>query len=726
MTWRSLLEHRRGVLAAAALVAAALLPGLLRLGTDNSPEVFFLQGSAAVERYRAFRETFGGEALVRLVLEGDVWSDATLAWLAGAERRIAALPGVSAVSGPCSAGARPASPGTAERPCPPGDAGDLRRDLLASPLAHASGWIDDDGAVLTVAIALAAQAPGERRTLLDAIAAIIAPPPAGVAAHLVGLPVLNHALDDSAREIEELYFPLLVLFAVVLLAILVRDLRALAVPLLFVAFCELLVLAPMGYAGVELNMVLAVLPPLVFAIALATSLHVLLHLRRCGDVVATYRDKAWSLVGTGLTTVAGFASLAASPVGPVRRLGIWAALGLAAMTATALLVLPALLAAGLRTAEPSWFERRARRLGRQWAETALRRRRTVLGGAAVLAVIAAAGLPRIRVESNALRYLAPDHPARAGIEALEARGVGSAAVELVLARADPFAAAEIDRLQGLGFALEDVDGVLAVLSAADLADAAARRVPGAGDRLIAALTEKGQLARFLAADRRRARITVFVRTVGFGKLGPLQEQVRALAERDFPEASIEITGEYPLLLEAQRTLISTLAVSLGLTLLVVAVILRLLLPGTRMTLLALVPNLWPVLGMLGLMGWAGVPLDIATVMVASIVLGLAVDDSIHTLGHFRRLAPRHGPREAVVHTLETTVPAYLLTGLILIAGFGVCGLSDFAPTSRFGLLSAFAIFLGLIGDLFLLPALLGMTPASTVGRLEGVKLSGEP
>jgi hypothetical protein len=159
-----------------------------------------------------------------------------------------------------------------------------------------------------------------------------------------------------------------------------------------------------------------------------------------------------------------------------------------------------------------------------------------------------------------------------------------------------------------------------------------------------------------------------------------------------------------------------LGLSLAFTVLGVGCILRLLLPGFRLTLLALLPNLWPVAGILGFMGWSGAPLDIATVMVASVVLGLAVDDSLHTLGHFRHLAPGLGARGALVRTLNLTAPAYLLTGVLLTAGFGVCSLSSFAPTSRFGLLSALAIALAVIGDLFLLPALLSFTPHSTLRR----------
>ena len=125
------------------------------------------------------------------------------------------------------------------------------------------------------------------------------------------------------------------------------------------------------------------------------------------------------------------------------------------------------------------------------------------------------------------------------------------------------------------------------------------------------------------------------------------------------------------------------------------------------TLRALVPNVWPVLVLLGGMGWLGVRLDLATVMVASIVLGLAVDDTIHTLAHFRAEARELGARAAVARRIERAAPAYLLTGAILVAGFGVCALSEFQPIARFGELAAAAIVLALASDLLLVPALFG-------------------
>jgi len=733
--WCRLLVRHRRVLVVLSLLSLVLLPGLFMLSTDNSPAVFFVRDAGELERYSRFRETFGSDRALRLVVSGDeLFSERGLLWLEELETRVAEMPGVISAIGPYG---RHSLMGW-----PPWDVEGFSETLASSRFDRSLGVVDSAGETVTVFLTLEPMVPAETQALLGELRRLLGTAPAGVEAHLVGMPELAIALDDSSREIEQRYFPLLVLFAILILFAVFREAMGIVLPLAFVAACELWVLGPMGYLGVDLNMILAVLPPLVFVIALATALHLLLHdrfLRAKGEApmeaaVESYRTKGWAVFWTGVSTLVGFFSLAASPVGPVRTLGIWAGVGLAFLTFLAFTFYPAaIVASGSRGLPPRLgaFERRARALGRRWAHWADTNRRAVLLGAGLLAAIALAGVPQIRVESNALRYLGPEHPVRSSIEALEAKGIGVSALEVVipLPTEEGFAAPEaIGRLAELTAELEAEPLVLGAVSLGNLVDDAGRRLPlperdpEVVRRMVLQTLEANPevevvLDSLVSESRSRARLTLFVETVGWDDLEPLVERAREAATIHFPEARSVVTGQFLLLVEMQRHLISTLIVSLALTLLVIAVIFRLLLPGTRFTLLALLPNLWPVVGVLGIMGWFGIPLDVATVMVASIVLGLAVDDTIHTLGHFRHLAPVHGSRRAVVHTLEQTAPAYLLTGLILAAGFGVCALSDFNPTARFGALSAVAIGFAVLGDLFLLPALLSLTPRKTVGRM---------
>lgn len=748
------LGHRRAVLALWGVAAAAALPGLLRLGTDNSPRVYFVEGTESLARYGEYLAAFGGGEQVRLVASGEgLWTAEGLAWLGRLEEQAAAAPYAVDALGLAGHHRVLARVAGGERAWPPADPEAFRRRATANPLDRNLGLVAPDGGVATVLVAIEPPDNDAEEAAVAALRELVAEPPPGIAARTVGLPVLDLALDDSSREVARVFFPLLAAFAVALLALSFRDLRGVVLPLLFVAAPEVVLLGAMGYLGVSLNLVLAVLPPLLFVIALATAVHLQVRfrdaledgLRGAEAVSATYEDKGWAVFWTGVTTLAGFGSLAVSRVGPVPALGLATAAGIALMTAAAFSLYPALLATwgAPRDVElrSRAFERRFRRLGRAGAEGAMARRWAVLAVAGLAVAASLLGVPRLRVESNALTFLPEGHPARTGIEELEARGVGVAAGELFLTlpegaleandpgfrRPDRLAA-----LHGLAGRLRGLPDVLGAVGAGDLLAEAAAAGPGGG-RLSglgggvgpmlsanrALLDPRGrQLFRaFVTDDGRAARVALFVPAGDHRLLEPLFARAEAAAREAFPGGRATVTGQFPLVLETHRRLLGTLGLSLGLTTLVITTIFRLLLPSTRLTLLALAPSLWPVAMVVGIMGWSGVPLDTATVMVASVVLGLVVDYTIHALGHFRELAPRVGRREAVAGTLERTAPAFVLTGAILAAGFGVCALSDFSPTARFGAFSALAIALAVAADLVLLPVLLGATPRSVVRRL---------
>ena len=146
---------------------------------------------------------------------------------------------------------------------------------------------------------------------------------------------------------------------------------------------------------------------------------------------------------------------------------------------------------------------------------------------------------------------------------------------------------------------------------------------------------------------------------------------------------------------------------MAVALLLIAMLFRALLGSWSWSLIALLPNLLPVVGVLGVMGWLRFPLDLSTAMTGSVALGLAVDDTIHmALGYRHHRQRRIGTEEAMAVTLATSGRALWLTTVVLMAGFGLLGLSSFAPTRRFGLLTCVTLGLALTADLVLLPALI--------------------
>lgn len=740
-----LLRHRRLVVVFHVVLALVMLPGVLQLENDNSPEVFFARDAGALQRYRQFRQEFGGGQAVRVAFSGrGLWTKQGLFWLDEVENRAASLPGVEAAIGLA------AQHRWLLLEWPPPDPAAFRTRVLKEGPDIGAGWVSPDGEVVTMLVVIADLPPAAERELLHRLDELIARPPANIYAHISGLPVLHLAMDRSLLATATRFLPLLVLLAAIFIAVIFRRLRDVAIPLLFVGVCQVILFGVIGYLGGRLNLVNIILAPLLFVISLATAVHLLVCFRDLAQrgmnsmeaVLDTYRTKGWPVLWTGFTTLVAFGSLVTASVPPVRTLGAWAALGIAVMTILAFTLYPALLAGAQAKSEQQAvrpFEAWARRRGRAWAHWAVFRRPLVLAGTTAAFILALLGVTRIQVEDNLGRYFPKRHPVRAQLEKLQQHGVGVYAAELILSHRggsrstgeeeeapflDPLAQ---QRLAQLSARLRSKPLVYGAISSGDLVEATIRSTLVEGEvtdsirwmalGLIQTAPESRKLLHALiTADGQSARVTLLVPMLSFNQIEPLFREVIADAEKLFPDTENWITGQYPLILLAQRKLMRGLIVSLSLTLLCVALVFLLLLRSIRLTLRVLVPNLWPVALVLGGMGWLKIPLDSASVMTVSIVLGLAVDDTFHTLGHYLRLAPRQGSEMAIQATLERTAPAHILTSVILAVGFAVCSLSDLLPVARFGALSAVAIILALVGDLLIIPALLARTPKALLTR----------
>jgi predicted RND superfamily exporter protein len=744
-----LLRRRRLAVVLHAVLALAMLPGILRLETDNSPEIFFARDAAAMQQYSRFRRDFGGGRAVRIALGGHgLWTPAGLDWLGRLEKQAAALPGVETAVGLAALYRWH----MLEWPPPKPEL--FRSELLDRDLEFFSGLVSPDGNTVTMLVVLVDVSPAEERRILYGLSELISPPPPDIRGRLSGLPVLHLAMDQSLVNMASRFLPILGLLAVILLAVIFRRWWDVAVPLIFTVLCQCVLFGIIGYARVRLNLVSIILAPLLFVVTLATAVHLLVHfraLRQRGEtwrdaVLDTYRDKGLPVLWTGITTLAAFGSLAAAGLPPLRTVGIWSALGIAIMTILAFTFYPLLLALDPQNAARPVtrpFETRARQLGRVWARRSVNHRFLVAAGMAVTLVIAALGFTRLRVEDNIARYFPERHPVRAELERLQFQGVGIYAAELVIS--DNSRGGQTGENEDAGFRNPWAQQRLARLSRKLRADPLIYGAMGAGDLVEATIRSilvegevtdsvrwmalglmqsvpesRALLKTMISEDGRRARVTLLVPMISFSRARPLFQRVKAEAAVIFPDADIWITGRYPLILSAQRTLLRGLIAGLSVTLLCVVVIFLLLLRSLRFTFRVLLPNLWPIAVVLGVMGWLRFPLDSASVMTASIALGLAVDDTFHTLGFYLREIKegKHtGASAAIEATLERTAPAHILTSIILAAGFAACSFSDLLPVSRLGTIATAAILLALVGDLLLIPALLSRR-TSVEGRAE--------
>jgi len=753
-----LLRHPLAVAAVHIVLVLAMMPGVFRLESDNSPEVFFARDAEAMRHYEEFRRDFGGGKTVRAALAGGgLWTKEGLTWLDDLEKRAASLPGVKGAVGIASFYRWH----LLEWP-PPNPAAFRSRVLKDFPELF-TGLMSADGETVTLLVVLSDMPPQAERELLYGLYELTARPPAGIRAHLSGLPVFHLAMDRSLKKTAGRFLPILVLFAVIFPVVLFRRFRDVVVPFFFVMVNQLFLFGIMGYAGVRLNLVNIILAPLLFVICLATAVHILVRFRdetqrgKSGAeaVLATYRGKGKPVLWTGLTTLAAFGSLVTAGLPPLRSVGIWSAVGIVIMTLLAFTLYPLLLIPlksvqkkqafetmsehgkkigrargwGRRPLAVRPFERWARRRGRIWAKWAVRYRFPVVVVTSVTLAVGLLGITRCEVEDNFGTYFPPHHPVRLELERLQQQGVGVFAAELLLSyRGNAGDGEETgflepsaqQRLAGLSSRLRSHPSIYGAVSSGDFVEATIRSilVEGKVDENLrwmalglmqTAPESRGLLHAMTASDGRSARVTLLVPMLGFHRMGPVFEWAKAEAEGFFPGAQIWITGQYPLILSAQGRLLRGLVVSLSLTLLCVWVVFFLVVRRVGITLRVLVPNIWPVVVAFGGMGWLGISLDNASVMTAAIVLGLAVDDTFHTLGYFLSRV-RGGNAAAVIEeTLGRLAPAHILTSVILIAGFAVVSSSDLLPVSRMGGILAVAIALALAGDLILIPALLAGT-----------------
>jgi len=524
-----------------------------------------------------------------------------------------------------------------------------------------------------------------------------------------------------------------------------RSLRWLVVPLAVVLVALWCTRGVLAVAGLKLTMVSTMLSAMVTVVGIATVTHLIVEFRRQrglghappkalqGAIAALF----WPVCGAIATDVIGFGALTASAVGPVHDFGIMTALGATLVLVAAALVVPCLALAGRFDADPqlAWGES-ALELGLDALVTRIVRHPwPILTAAATGIAAAAVGMTRLEVETDFTRNFEPSSPTVRAYEMVESR-LGGAGVWDVLVPAG-----------------DSVTGDLLV-RVARLADRLRTEVtsPGPDGVRVPALTKvlgitdvlgDGGMLQVPAGPTMAALVKLLLRTDGDGQLQMTRNlvgrdtdgslwlrlmlrarerqpaaakrdviaQVRRITAAEFPGGdggpAAEVTGFFVLLAQ----LVDRLLADQWLTFLLAAAgIFVLLAAAFRSPVLAgvaLVPNGLPIVVVLGMLGWAGVPINMGTAMIAAVSLGLSVDSSIHYITAFRRRLTHDGAAAAALRTAHQTAGrAMIFSTLALAVGFLALATSAFMPTVSFGWLSCLTLLGGLAGNLVVLPVLL--------------------
>lgn len=697
------------VLSLLALVSAAIPACYLpHVTIDNSIEVWLDRDSPEYVHYREFLQRYGSDEFI--IIGSEVSEPFSVEFLDTQRRVSEGLGDIDGVAKVLSL----ADSYDAFRGVPPEFMGEaLGESLVRGLLLGADG---DTGGIL---VWLTAQeGPEARRHTVTAIeAAADELRQAGFEPHLVGTPLMNVELDRASTRASVTFFPVAVLVSVLILVLALRSVGGVLAPMCAVGVTVLWTVGILTWSGRSLNMVTMVLPSLLFVLALSNGIHIASRFAahaaattsRRGALRATLHELIRPVVLTSLTTAVGFGSLSISDMQPVADLGRFAAIGMSISLVSNLFVTPGILSwcyRGTASRPPTTTFFGLSRLG---AAVAFRKR-TVPTLSLLVVLVCAMCTLGITVESNVLKFFPSESPVARdyGFIASKLTGLYTLEVEIQtdLQREDAARAA----LASLGEAVAKRPEVARVDHYA-----AFQRLEGipptAGG--MPGLAKAAEFADELSAHYRYARdgkvglrLSALVTAMASSEFYTLLHFVRERAEELMPPSTTwHVTGIVTLLNDVQRSLVQTQLRSFGIAAAVILLTIGILFRSLRAAIAAALPNLLPVFGTLAMMAFTGVPLDAATVMIASIAIGIAADDTIHFLARYREeKTAKCTAAEATSRTLSKIGRPIAFTSIVIAGGFSVLGLAEFRPIRDFGLLTGFTMLTAFACDLFILPA----------------------
>jgi predicted RND superfamily exporter protein len=449
-----------------------------------------------------------------------------------------------------------------------------------------------------------------------------------------------------------------------------------------------------------------------------------------------------------LTTAGGLVSFSFAPMGQIANLGRAAPIGIVLTFVYSVTLLPALLAIVPLRSSRYGGDALQRRLAHglmRIGDFATARAVGVLVATALVAAIAGLGVLQLSFSQDGMRWFPEDDPNRVAQEFLDARLGGAGGVEVWIDTGrenglhDPELMARLDRAGAFAAELEEADGELtvgSVLSVVDLVKETHKGLHGNRSDFYTLPEERALLAQelllfensgpehledFVDSQFRMARVSLRTPFVDGLYFIPFLENLESGFREILGEGvEVRVTGIGALMGRTFTMLNFTMAQSYAIALLVITPMMILLIGDVRRGLLSMIPNLLPIWLTLGLMGLLGIPLDNSTLLVGCVLIGLAVDDTIHFMHKFQRYYATLGDaRLAVRATLETTGAALLFTTLVLTAGFAVMMLGYMKLSQEFSLLATFAAVTAFAADLIVSPALMTVATRGAASGASG-------
>ena len=617
----------------------------------------------------------------------------------------------------------------------------LGKDMIRGRLVSADG-------TATVVVSRLFEGADKARVAKEIRAAVETMKPAGKT-YYAGLPFQLIEIDRLVVDDMTRLVPLAALLIVLSLYVSFRSVRGVVLPLVAVGISTIWVLGVMAAFKVAFSVITNVIPVVLMAAGSAYGIHVMSSFGEVplGAAATGRRERqgaalsgvALPVILAAVTTMAGFLTfLFGSYLTMIKEFGIFSSLGIFFSLVVSLTFIPAVLsflpprrrrgrAAGGTAVDGAAPRTRSSRILGGIGRLVLKRPRIVLIAAAAMVAAGIACLPLVTREVDLLSYFKPGTDIQLAERLMRERFGGSITIQLLVKGdiKDPTVLARMKDAEAFlrtQPGLHNASSIVEIVEEMSWAMGEGRAIPDSREKvanLWFLLEGEEMIGRMVSPDAREAVISATLERLNSRELARLSKAVGGyIAAHTAPGCELALSGSAPIYKRIDDGIASSQLWSLGLAILFMFACNLFLLRSITGGLIGLLPIVFTLFVLFGVMGATGIPLDIATVLIGSISLGMGVDYSIHFLSRYRReLASGKSAEEALSATFDTTGKAIIINVVTVAVGFLALLLGSLIPLRRFGILIGVTMVSSGLGALTILPAVLLLAPLGSFRAL---------
>lgn len=575
---------------------------------------------------------------------------------------------------------------------------------------------------------------------------------------IAGSPVVTDYLKQSMQGDMKRFTALAILTVSLFLFILFRRLSGVLFPLICVILSVIFTFGIISLTGTAITLPMVILPSFMLAIGIGANVHFMTIFfknytpgNQKVAIVKAMEHSGLPIIMTSLTTAAGLASFGAAKVASIAHLGQFSATGVLISLVLTLVLLPALLSTiSIKPKEGS--NRNKQRASIDNLLTAMGNIgvkspwKTIFVGTIII-LFCLIGVFKLEFSHDIISWYKKDSKIRVNTELIDDKMQGSVSVEILVDTGVENGLYEPDTMNAIetfskrllqyqepaakmfiGKTLSLVDMLKEIHQALNENQPEFYAIPQdrkiiAQEFLLFENSGSDDLETLVDSTFSKARITAKVPWNDSNSYIGLLEMIRKNSQELFNNnEKITITGMVVLLMETMYAMMYSTVTSYLIALIVITLLMILLIGKVKMGLITMIPNISPIVMTLGIMGWLGINLDMFTLLIGSIAIGLAVDDTTHFFHNFNKYYQQTSDVAiSIESTIRTTGKAMLVTSIVLTSGFWLFMFSSMNNLFNFGFLTGLTLIFAFLADVLIVPAILTILHKPGQKRSQTVK-----